>query len=61
MAEPIIIVKEGSCTVIVMDGATEVGRVPMPNGTFPGTGKKAKTKDIKKDGQDALEITFEEA
>lgn len=61
MGEPIIIIKDGSCTVIVMDGATEVGSVPMPNGTFPGKGKKAKTKDIRKGDKDALEITFGEA
>ena len=58
MGEPIIIVKDGSCTVIVQDGDTVVGSVPMPEGTFPGKDKKAKTKSIKKDGRDALEITF---
>ncbi len=64
MGEPIIIVKDGSWTVYVYDSDapnTELGRVSKTDGTFPGKGKKAKTQDIKKDGKDALEITFGEA
>jgi len=37
MAEPVIIVKDGSCKVIVEDGnGNEVRTVDVPNGTFPG-------------------------